>query len=116
MHIGKNSYLNGASLITTDDTEIVIGENCLISFDVVMRTDTHNFTDVTKPIIEQGNVAKSIRIGDDVWIGQGVYIMPGVTIGSHVIVGAKAVVTGDIPDYSVAVGVPARVIRKRNLE
>lgn len=111
--IGSNSYINSAELLTTTDTEISIGSNCLISYDVVMRTDAHNITDREKPIIEQGNTAKSIYIGDNVWVGQGAYIMPGVHIGDNSVIGARAVVTKDIPPDSIAVGVPARVIKSR---
>ena len=56
--------------------------------------------------------ASEIRIGNDVWLGANVTILPGVTIGDNVIVGAGAVVTKDIPDNSLAVGVPARVVKE----
>jgi len=55
---------------------------------------------------------RAVRIGDGSWIGHGAVILPGVTIGRHVVVGANSVVTSDIPDFSVAVGSPARVIRQ----
>jgi len=55
-----------------------------------------------------------IVIGDNVYIGMGAYIMPGVTLGNNVIIGANAVVTHDIPDNSVAVGIPAQVIKNIN--
>lgn len=112
IHIGDNTYINGAELLTTEDSQIIIGDNCLISYDVVIRTDMHNH-DTSKPIIEQGNTSKDIIIGDNVWIGHGVYIMPGVTIGSNSIIGTRAVVTKDIPADSVAVGIPAKVIKRR---
>lgn len=113
VHIGANTYINGAELITTNETEITIGDNCLISYDVVMRTDTHNFADLKRPIIEQGSSAQSILIGNNVWIGQGAYIMPGVKIGDNSIVGASAVVTRDIPANVIVGGCPAEVIRAR---
>lgn len=53
-----------------------------------------------------------IHIGDDVWLGANVTILPGVRIGNNVVIGAGAVVTRDIPDDSLAVGVPARVIKE----
>ena len=56
--------------------------------------------------------AAEIRIGNDVWLGGNVTVLPGVTIGNNVVVGAGAVVTKDIPDNSLALGVPARVVRK----
>lgn len=58
-------------------------------------------------------VSEPIEIGDDVWIGTGVKILKGVKIGEGAVIGAGSVVTRDIPPYSVAVGVPARVIKKR---
>ena len=54
-----------------------------------------------------------VKIGDDVWIGRRVIILPGVTIGDGCIIGAGAVITKDIPPYSVVVGVPAKVVRRR---
>ena len=113
IHIGDNTYINGAELLTTDDTNIDIGDNCLISYNVVIRTDMHNYSNLLIPIIEQGNSSESIKIGNNVWIGYGVYIMPGVNIGDNSIIGAHAVVTKSIPPNSVAVGVPARVIKER---
>ena len=110
--IGDNTYINGAELLTTEDSRIVIGASCLISYDVVIRTDMHKH-DYMKHIIEQGNMAKDIVIGDNVWIGHGVYIMPGVTIGNNSIIGAKAVVTKSIPADSIAVGIPAKVVKSR---
>jgi hypothetical protein len=57
--------------------------------------------------------AQRVRIGHDVWIGHGVIVMPGVAIGTGAVVGAGAVVTKDVPDYTIAVGVPAKPIRRR---
>jgi acetyltransferase-like isoleucine patch superfamily enzyme len=52
-----------------------------------------------------------VHIGDESWLGHGCVVLPGVTIGRHSVVAAGAVVTNDVPDYSVAAGVPARVIK-----
>lgn len=65
-------------------------------------------------IREQPHTKKPIRIGDDVWIGANVTILKGVCIGKGAVVGAGSVVTRDIPEYAVAVGNPAKVIRYRN--
>jgi galactoside O-acetyltransferase len=92
---------------------ILIGDDCLIGPNVVMRTADHVFSDMTKLIREQGHIAKDIRISDDVWLGSNVIVVGGVTIGKGSVIGAGAVVTKDIPPYSIAVGVPARVIKKR---
>ena len=65
-------------------------------------------------LMEQGfEEERPVHIGNDVWIGDRVMIMPGVHIGDGSVIGAGAVVTGDIPPYSIAVGVPAKVIRSR---
>ena len=85
----------------------------MISYDVIIRTDMHNHTDLNIPMIDQNITCKDIVVEDDVWIGYGAYIMPGVTIHKGAIIGAHAVVTRDIPEYAVAVGVPAKVIKYR---
>lgn len=59
---------------------------------------------------------KNVRICEGVWLGDGVKVMPGVTIGAHSIIGAGSVVTRDIPEYSVAAGAPARVIKRWDFE
>jgi acetyltransferase-like isoleucine patch superfamily enzyme len=65
------------------------------------------------PIQTQGHVAKSIEIGDDVWIGANVVVLGGVRIGRGAVIGAGAVVTRDIPEFAIAVGVPARPVGSR---
>ncbi len=92
---------------------VTIGNDCLIACHTVIVAGNHNFSDITKKINTQGLTAKGITIGDDVWIGTGVSILDGVHIGSHTVIGAGSVVTKDIPDNSIAVGVPAKVIKTR---
>ena len=109
--IGEGSYVNGGELYAARDSHIIIGENCMISYDVVIRTDMHIHDSLDIPMINQDITCKDIIIEDDVWIGYGAYIMPGVTIHKGSIVGAHAVVTKSIPEYSIAVGVPAKIIK-----
>lgn len=111
--IGTNTYINGGEFLTKKGGRIIIGDNCMISYDVVMRTDMHNFADTSRPMIDQGVRTADIIVGNDVWIGQGAIIMPGVTIHNGAIVGARAVVTKDVPEYCVVAGVPAKIIKKR---
>jgi acetyltransferase-like isoleucine patch superfamily enzyme len=66
------------------------------------------------PISKQAVNTKLIEIGDDSWIGANAVITAGSKIGKHCVIGAGAVVTGIIPDYSIAVGNPARIIKKYN--
>lgn len=63
-------------------------------------------------IDDQQDIVAPIKLGDGVYVGTGAYILPGVTIGSNCIIGAGAIVSKNIPDNSVAVGIPARVIKK----
>ena len=114
--IGNNTYINGGVLQANEDSKIKIGDNCMISYDVNMRTDTHVYQNTEIPMICQGLEYKDIIIGNDVWIGHGAYIMPGVTIGDGAIIGAKAVVTKDVPKYTIVAGVPAKVVKKEGYE
>jgi maltose O-acetyltransferase len=82
--------------------------------EVVIYSQSHKYDRTDIPMCEQGfSEYKEVVIGDDVWIGRRAIIMPGVHIGKGCIIGAGAVVTKDIPDYSVAAGVPARVVKSR---
>ena len=71
----------------------------------------HNFDDLDTPIQQQGGKYEKIKIGEDSWVGNGCLIM--ANIGKKCIIGAGSVVSKDIPDYSIAVGNPAKVIRNR---
>lgn len=82
--------------------------------DCIIYTSTHKHDKIDIPIGKQGMTGvNQVVIGDGVWIGTRVIIMPGVTIGKGSIIGAGAVVTKDIPENVIAVGVPAQVIKKR---
>ena len=92
-----------------------MGKNVMMGPDCIIYTQNHRFDDLEKPMIEQGfQKEKPVVIGDDVWIGVRVTILPGVRIGSHTVIAAGAVVTKDIPDYAIAGGVPAKVLKYRN--
>ena len=94
-----------------------IGDNVMMGPDVEILTSSHRTDNVDIPTIFQGyNPIKGVTIGDDVWIGMRTIIMPGVTIGNGCIIGAGTIVTHNIPDYSVAAGVPAKIIKKRKSE
>jgi acetyltransferase-like isoleucine patch superfamily enzyme len=80
---------------------------------VSLHAGNHRFDHPTKLIVEQGTVHKGIVIEDDCWIGAKATILDGATIGRGCVVGAGAVVTRSIPPYSVAIGVPARVVKQR---
>lgn len=111
--IGKNSSINSGMIMAGKNSKIIIGENCLLSYNVHIRTKTHKYENKNKLILEQGEYEKDIIIGNDVWIGYGAQIMPGVKLGDGCVVGAGAVVTKDVEPYKVVGGVPARIIRER---
>lgn len=111
--IGENSYMNGGQLRASKNAKIIIGDNCLISYDVHMRTDMHNYIQKDVLILEQGHSEESIIIQDGVWIGYVAQIMSGVNIGEGAVIAAGSVVTKDVPPYAVVGGVPARVIKYR---
>ena len=93
-----------------------IGKKVLIADKVYISDNLHGYEDVEVPIMEQAIVQKNpIVIGDEAWVGENVCII-GASIGKHCVIGANAVVTKDVPDYCVAVGNPAKVIKKYNFE
>lgn len=113
IYIGEGSYINGGDIRASNNAKIVIGKNCMLSYNVHIRTETHEYKNSEIPIISQGHLEKDIYIGDDVWIGYGAQIMAGVRIGNSAVVAAGAVVTKDVEAYTVVGGIPARVIKKR---
>jgi acetyltransferase-like isoleucine patch superfamily enzyme len=101
-HISVNCYL-----------DVEIGDSALIADNVYISDFDHRFDDLAVPIKDQGIAKSRVRIGRDVWLGTKVTVCRGVVIGEGTVVGANAVVTNDLPAFSVAVGVPARVIKDR---
>lgn len=102
--IGENCILRGQGGIS-------IGDDVYLGTAVQILAVNHMFADTRRPISHQGITAQGITIGDGSWIGSGAIILDGVTLGRNVVIGAGAVVTKDVPDYCIAVGNPARVVR-----
>lgn len=109
IHVGKNTFIN-FNVSMVDVGEIKIGSQVLIGPGTGIFTAIHPID----PEIRATGVEKSkpIIIEDQVWIGGNVTILPGVTIGKGSIIGAGSVVTKDIPEMSIAIGNPAKVVRK----
>ena len=104
--IGKGSGIVG-------HFEISIGNDVWTGHHVYITDQNHDYRDVTRPISQQSMPERSVTIGDGSWLGYGVVVLPGASIGKHVVIGANSVVpAGEIPDYSVAVGSPARVVKR----
>jgi acetyltransferase-like isoleucine patch superfamily enzyme len=91
---------------------IEIGNDVWTGHNVYITDQNHGYEDVTRPISQQSQPERAVKIGDGSWLGYGSVVLPGVTIGEHCVIGANSVVTHDVPSFSVAVGVPARVIKQ----
>jgi maltose O-acetyltransferase len=105
--IGSNFYSNH-NLTIVDVCKVTIGNNVLFGPHVMISTGTHPLDPIERQKTEYGS---SISIGNDVWVGGNVSILPGVKVGNNCVIGAGSVVNRDIPDNSVAVGNPCRVIK-----
>lgn len=111
--IGQNCSL-GPSVYIYGSGGVDIGNDVLIAGRTSIVASSHTFEDLSIPIRLQKQSVKGIRIEDNVWIGAGVTVLDGVTIGKGSVIGAGAVVNKDIPELSIAVGIPAKVIKRRN--
>ena len=107
--IGKGSGIVGHFAVD-------IGHDVWTGHHVYITDQNHGYEDITRPISLQTMPERPVRIGDGSWLGFGSVVLPGADIGRHVVIGANSVVTGTIPDFSVAVGAPARVIRRYDPE
>jgi acetyltransferase-like isoleucine patch superfamily enzyme len=105
-NIGRYNYVGCSGLIT-------IGRDVMIGPRVSFYAENHNFESTDKTMAEQGVSCEPITVGDDCWIASGSIILAGVTIGTGSIIAAGSVVSKDVPPYSVAAGIPAKVIRSR---
>lgn len=130
--LGNYSVIEDYSCLNNAVGDIIIGDYCRIglsntvigpikiddgvniSQNVVLIGLDHNYQDITKGIVDQGITTSPISIGEHTIIGANVIVLPGVTIGKHCFIGAGCVVAKDIPDYSVTVGNPARIIKRYN--
>ncbi|TXK83688.1 DapH/DapD/GlmU-related protein [Paenibacillus sp. N3.4] len=129
IQMGDRSYIAAGAIIR--NTSLVMGADCSINAYAIVtgkvtmgdgvRIATHaniygfnhGYASTEQPIFKQPLTTKGIRIGDDVWIGANAVILDGVQIGSHSIIAAGAIVTKDVPSYSIVGGNPAKVIRSR---
>lgn len=108
--IGARSLV-GEACILRGQGGICIGDDVYLGTLVQVLAVNHVFADTTRPISHQGITARGITIDDGAWVGSGAIILDGVRVGRNAVVGAGTVVNADVPDYCVAVGNPARVVR-----
>lgn len=108
--VGKNCSLAAIN-------KVEIGENVLFAGNVHITDHSHGYEDISKPMSLQPLISKGpVIIEDDCWLGFGCEILSGVHIGKHSVVGARAVVTKDVPPYSIVAGNPARIVKKYDME
>jgi acetyltransferase-like isoleucine patch superfamily enzyme len=109
--IGDHAALAGFCTITAVKS-VVIESKVLIARNVYISDHSHGHISREHAIIDQGlSDIAPVRISEGAWLGQGVVICPGVTIGRNAVIGANSVVRKDVPDYCIAAGAPARLIR-----
>ena len=111
LSIGEYSFVGRGGEIDVAGS-VEIGSHSLLAPSVFI-TDHHHNIEASARIDAQGLTTSFVRIGHDVWIGANAVILPGVTIGDGSVIGAGAVVTRDVPAYTVVAGVPARPLRER---
>jgi acetyltransferase-like isoleucine patch superfamily enzyme len=107
--IGNNFYMNAGCHILG---EIIFGDDVLIGPKTVIWGRDHGIAK-NELIRKQNHNKKKIIVGNDVWIGANVTILKGVSIGNGAVIGAGSVVTKDVPEYAIAAGNPARVVKYR---
>jgi lipopolysaccharide O-acetyltransferase len=121
LEIGKNVQINDYVHLACSE-ELIIEDNVLIASKVFITDhshgnyDDHNSSSPDTPPNDRKIIAKPVLIEQNVWIGEFVSILPGVTISKGSIIGANSVVSKSIPAYSIAVGSPAKVIKKYNFK
>lgn len=114
--IGENVLVDDYSFISSHNS-IEIGSGTMVSASSYIVDFNHKyplseFRDLAES--EKGYISKSIKIGNNVWIGTHVVILPGVIIGDGSVIGAGSIVTKSVPSFCIAVGNPAKVIKKLN--
>lgn len=108
-HLGAGCFFN-FNCVFLDVAPIRFGDGVLVGPNVQFLTPTHPVNPVDRKALWEGGLP--ITVGDNVWIGGGAILLPGVTVGENSIVGAGAVVSRDVPENSIVVGNPARVIKR----
>jgi acetyltransferase-like isoleucine patch superfamily enzyme len=111
INVGDGTSIVGDCVLSASRS-VHVGRHVLMARNVYIADHGHAYADRRVPILEQGIAdVTPVTIGDGAWLGQNVVVGPGVTIGRGAVIGANSVVKDDVPDYSVAVGAPARVVR-----
>jgi acetyltransferase-like isoleucine patch superfamily enzyme len=113
IHLGKRTSF-GANSVIVSMSGVKVGEAVLTAGNCYISAGLYKFDDLEAPVMDQTVYSKGpVVIGKNSWFGTGVIILDGVTIGEGVVVGAASMVNKDLPDFVIAVGIPAKVVRER---
>ncbi|MCC8145046.1 MAG: acyltransferase, partial [Bacteroidales bacterium] len=109
--IGQKTTIESAHLALTEPhRKIIIGEDCMLSMNIEFRTgDSHSI--LNNDTGERINFGKDIILGNHVWIGANCIILKGTTIGENSVIGTQSLVTKNIPNNSIAAGIPAKIVK-----
>jgi acetyltransferase-like isoleucine patch superfamily enzyme len=105
-NVGFNCEIFSAS-------RVQVGRNVLIAAYCYLIGGDHDFSDASRPVLDQARRSAGITVGDGAWLGAGAKVLDGVVIGANAVIGAGAVVRQSVPERATAVGVPARVVGRR---
>ena len=114
IYIGERTYINRNTFVDATE-QIWIGKDCAIGPNCYITDHDHGLNPSLPPL-DQPMVSKPTFIGNQVWLGAHVTVLKGVKIGDQAVIGAGSVVTRNIPERTIAVGVPAKVIKMRSTE
>ena len=116
LKIGNNVHIGNYNIIAARNS-VVLEENILLGPGVIIIDHSHHYENVEIPVkAQEVTEGGPVRIERDCWIGANVFVFPNVTVGRHAVIGANSIVNRDIPPYSVAVGAPAKVIKRFDFE
>ena len=111
LEVGDGTSIAGGCVLSAASS-VRLGRRVLIARNVYISDHIHAYDDTTTAVLDQGIArVEPVEIGDGAWLGENVIVCPGVRIGRGAVVGGNAVVIDDVPDFALAVGVPARVVR-----
>jgi acetyltransferase-like isoleucine patch superfamily enzyme len=112
--LGNHVELGWGCILHGGGAQIIIRDDAIIGAGAVLVSEMYSYADPLLPAREQPKIMGDIVIEENATVGANAVVLPGVTIGRSAIVGAGAVVTADVPPFSVAIGVPARVVKQRD--
>jgi len=114
IQIGKRTNLGMMNIVFSRDCNVRVGKDVLMAaYCYLMGGGSHSTERTDIPVVYQGAECRGIEIGDHVWMGAGVRVLDGCTIGRDSVIGTNSYVNSDIPEFAIAAGSPAQVLRKR---